>query len=86
VAGLPTTYTGLVWRRFRRHPGAVGRMIVFSLIVLSVLLAGLSPYDPIASNMAERPSHHSCSIRWAQTPGQGFRPGALWGRVSWQLD
>jgi peptide/nickel transport system permease protein len=54
VAGLPTTYSGLVWRRFRRHPGAVGGMIVFSLIVLSVILAGLSPYDPIASNMAER--------------------------------
>jgi peptide/nickel transport system permease protein len=49
-----STYKALVWRRFRRHPGAVGGMIVFSLIVLAVILVGFSPYDPNASNMAER--------------------------------
>jgi peptide/nickel transport system permease protein len=49
-----TTYSGLVWRRFRRHPGAVAGSIVLLLIVLSVILVSFSPYDPVASNMAER--------------------------------
>jgi peptide/nickel transport system permease protein len=49
-----STYMALVWRRFRRHPGAVSGSVVFGLIVLAVILAGLSPYDPNASNMAER--------------------------------
>jgi peptide/nickel transport system permease protein len=44
----------LIWRRFRRHPGAVAGMIVLSLLVLAVLLAGLSPYDPEASDMDNR--------------------------------
>ena len=43
-----------VRRRFRRHPGAVGGIIVFSILVLLILLAPLSPYDPNASSMAER--------------------------------
>ena len=43
-----------VQQRFRRHPGAVGGMIIFSLLVLLILLAPLSPYDPNASEMAER--------------------------------
>ncbi|MFM8320825.1 MAG: ABC transporter permease [Chloroflexota bacterium] len=44
----------LVWRRFRRHPGAVVGVALLSLILLSALLAGLSPYSPTASNTAER--------------------------------
>jgi len=43
-----------VWRRFRRHPGAMGGIIVLSLIVAAVLLASFLPYDPYTSNMAER--------------------------------
>ncbi len=43
-----------VQRRFRRHPGAVGGMIVFAILVLLILLAPLSPYDPNTSSMAER--------------------------------
>jgi peptide/nickel transport system permease protein len=46
--------SALVWRRFRRHPGAIAGSIVFALIVLSVLLAPLSPYDPNASQISER--------------------------------
>lgn len=49
-----STYRGIVWRRFRRHPGAVAGSIMFTVIVLSVILVEFSPYDPIASNMAER--------------------------------
>jgi peptide/nickel transport system permease protein len=43
-----------VQQRFRRHPGAVGGMIVFGLLVLLILLAPLSPYDPNTSSMSER--------------------------------
>lgn len=43
-----------VWKRFRKHPGAMGGVIVFALLILAVLLAPLSPYDPERSSMAER--------------------------------
>ncbi len=43
-----------VWRRFRRHPGAIVGAIVLSLITLAVLLAPLSPYDPEISDLAVR--------------------------------
>ena len=44
----------LVQRRFRKHPGAVGGMIILGLLLLLILLAPLSPYDPNVSSMAER--------------------------------
>lgn len=44
----------VLWRRFRRHPGAMAGMIILSIIVLAVLLAGLSPYDPEASDVRNR--------------------------------
>lgn len=43
-----------VWKRFRKHPGAMGGIIVFALLALAVLLAPLSPYDPELSSMTER--------------------------------
>lgn len=43
-----------VWKRFRRHPGAMGGAVVLFLLVLAVLLAPLSPYDPELSSMEER--------------------------------
>ncbi len=48
------TMRDLVWRRFRRHPGAIAGSIVLVSIVLACLLASLSPYDPLKSNMSER--------------------------------
>jgi peptide/nickel transport system permease protein len=44
----------LVWKRFRRHPGAVVGIIVFSVLVLLSLLSPLSPYNPNASDMSNR--------------------------------
>jgi peptide/nickel transport system permease protein len=44
----------LLWFRFRRHPGAVVGSIILGVVVLSVLLAGLSPYDPEASDVRNR--------------------------------
>jgi peptide/nickel transport system permease protein len=43
-----------VWRRFRTHPGALAGSIVLGLLVLAVLLAFLSPYDPELSDMTAR--------------------------------
>jgi peptide/nickel transport system permease protein len=44
----------LVWRRFRRHPGAVVGSIVLTIIILAVIFAFLSPYDPNASDIKNR--------------------------------
>ena len=52
--GKPQTALGRVWRRFRKHPGALAGCIVFAALVLAVLLAPLSPYDPNASDLAVR--------------------------------
>ena len=46
--------TAIVWRRFRRHPGAIAGAIVLSIIVLSCTLAFLSPYDPYRSDITSR--------------------------------
>lgn len=43
-----------VWRRFRRHPGAIAGSIIFVILLLLVVLAPLSPYDPEVSNMVVR--------------------------------
>jgi peptide/nickel transport system permease protein len=44
----------LIWRRFRRHPGAIMGSIVLVCIILAVALAGLSPYDPVKSDLTVR--------------------------------
>ena len=44
----------MVWRQFRRHPGAIAGLIVLSIIVVSVVLAFLSPYDPEATDIANK--------------------------------
>jgi peptide/nickel transport system permease protein len=43
-----------IWRRFRRHPGAIIGSIVFAALIALVLLAPLSPYDPETSDMDAR--------------------------------
>ncbi len=50
----PESMRSLVWRRFRRHPGAVAGAIVLAIIVIVVLLAQLSPYDPVKSDIKNR--------------------------------
>lgn len=50
----PETMASLVWRRFRRHPGAMVGAITLTILIISVLLAGLSPYDPEISDIANR--------------------------------
>lgn len=41
----------MVWRRFRRHRGAVLGAIILTIIIISCLLAPLSPYDPEKSDL-----------------------------------
>jgi peptide/nickel transport system permease protein len=43
-----------IWRRFRRHPGAVVGSIILCFLITAVLLAPLSPYDPESSNVTEQ--------------------------------
>jgi len=44
----------IVWRQFRRHPGAIAGLITLSIIVVSILLAPLSPYDPTTTNVRDK--------------------------------
>ena len=46
--------TAAVWRRFRKHPGALVGAILLSLVILSTLLVPLSPYDPEISDLKSR--------------------------------
>lgn len=43
-----------VWKRFRKHPGAIFGFIVLSALIVLSLLAPLSPYDPDASDITSR--------------------------------
>lgn len=38
-----------IWKRFRRHPGAMFGAAILSILILAILLAPLSPYDPETS-------------------------------------
>jgi peptide/nickel transport system permease protein len=48
----PFTTQNTIWRRFRRHPGAMFGAAVLLVLILSILLAPLLPYDPETSNPA----------------------------------
>lgn len=50
----PESMASMVWRRFRRHPGAIASSAVLLTLLLAVLLVSFSPYDPERSNLAHR--------------------------------
>ena len=50
----PETMAFLVWKRFRRHPGAMVGAVILTILIISVTLAGLSPHDPEISNIKNR--------------------------------
>ncbi len=54
--GVPpsTSMAATIWRHFCKHPGAIGGSVVFLLILILILAAPLSPFNPEASSMAER--------------------------------
>lgn len=74
----------LIWRRFRRHPGAVAGSIVLGILVLSVLLASFSPYDPERSDIANKLLPPSMSHPFGTDPlGRDLFTRVLYGgRVS----
>jgi peptide/nickel transport system permease protein len=43
-----------VWRRLRRHPGAIVGLAVLGILVLAVALAHFSPFDPELSDLSAR--------------------------------
>jgi peptide/nickel transport system permease protein len=43
-----------IWKRFRRHPGAITGSLILLLLIALCVFAPLSPYDPEASNMADQ--------------------------------
>jgi peptide/nickel transport system permease protein len=43
-----------VWKRFKRHRGAIAGSIILGIIVAMCLFAFLSPYDPEKSSVLER--------------------------------
>jgi peptide/nickel transport system permease protein len=54
VTAETSSLAAAVWKRFRKHPGAIGGSIVLILLILMVIFAFLSPYDPELSTMTER--------------------------------
>ena len=56
ISSLPQneTTSHLIWRRFRRHPGAMAGFLILVLLILAVGLASLSPFDPEKSSISER--------------------------------
>jgi peptide/nickel transport system permease protein len=50
----PETMRSLIWKRFRRHPGAVAGSIVFIILLIAITAAGFSPYDPEESDIINR--------------------------------
>ena len=50
----PETMASLVWKRFRRHPGAMVGATVLLIIIISVSFANLSPHDPEKSDIVSK--------------------------------
>lgn len=86
VSGMrpPESMSRLVWRRFRRHPGAVVGSAILFLIVLSALLVGLSPYDPEESDLPSKLQPPSLAHPFGTDPlGRDLLTRVLYGsRIS----
>ena len=90
-----TTYTSIetaqsldltqnVWKRFRRHRGAIAGVFVFGILVILIAIAPLSIYDPEASNLPEKFSAPSAT-HWLGTDALGrdlFTRILYGGRIS----
>jgi peptide/nickel transport system permease protein len=73
-----------VWKRFRRHRGAIVGGVIFTVLALMCILAPLSPYDPEKSNLPEKFQPPSAS-HWLGTDALGrdlFTRIIYGGRIS----
>jgi peptide/nickel transport system permease protein len=50
----PQSMSQTIWNRFRRHPVAIISSAVLLLIIIAVILAPLSPYEPTESSIRDR--------------------------------
>jgi len=73
-----------VWKRFRRHRGAIAGAIVLGILIILILAAFLSPYDPELSDLPEKFLPPSTS-HWLGTDALGrdlFTRILYGGRIS----
>jgi len=80
----PLDLTQNVWKRFKRHRGAIAGVIIFGLLVILISLAPLSTFDPEASNLPEKFSAPS-DTHWLGTDALGrdlFTRILYGGRIS----
>jgi len=73
-----------VWKRFRRHRGAIAGGVIFTVLALMCILAPLSPYDPEKSNLPEKFQPPSAA-HWLGTDALGrdlFTRILYGGRIS----
>ena len=84
ITAETTSMSAGVWKRFRRHPGAIFGSIIFGILLLMILLAPLSPYDVTTNNMAERnQSPTSSHIMGTDALGRDLLTRVLFGgRIS----
>ena len=54
ITAKDVSMASIIWKRFRKHPGAIAGVVIIALLILSVILVPLSPYDPEASSIVER--------------------------------
>src|SRR4026208_748017 len=66
----PLDLTHNVWKRFRRHRGAIAARIIFGILVILISLAPLSAFDPESANLPEKFSAPS-STHWLGTDALG---------------
>jgi len=84
MTAQPVDLAQNVWKRFRRHRGAIAGGIIFGTLVIMIILAPLSTYDPEASNLPEKFNAPSAA-HWLGTDALGrdlFTRILYGGRIS----
>ena len=54
ITASDVSMSSIIWKRFRKHPGAIVGVVVLLILILAVIFVPLSPYDPEVSSMSER--------------------------------
>lgn len=76
--------TSNVWKRFRRHRGAIAGMFMFGILVILCIAAFLSPYDSERSQLSDKFQPPS-ALHWLGTDALGrdlFTRILYGGRIS----
>ena len=54
ITSQDVSMASIIWKRFRKHPGAIIGVFVFVLLIVLAVIVPLSPYDPEVSSISER--------------------------------